>query len=163
MFHMVGITPEAPTIEAAFQGGKIEERYSFGKKELEKVYEELSEATGDDIDFVYIGCPHCTLQEMAEVAVYLRDRRIAEGVTFILTTPYALMMQGRRLGFVQTIERAGGYVMVDTCPAVTIWPRKKRMATNSVKQAYYSRGSLVGESILTSTENCLRIATIGRR
>ena len=163
MFHMVGITPEAPTIEAAFQGRKPKERYNFGKKELEQVYEELSETSGDDVDFVYIGCPHCSLQEMAEVAVYLRDRRVAEGVTFILTTPYALMMQGRRLGFVETIEKAGGYVMVDTCPAVTIWPRKKRMATNSVKQAYYSRGSLGNESILTSTENCLRIATIGRR
>ncbi|MGA2468023.1 MAG: aconitase X catalytic domain-containing protein, partial [Thermodesulfobacteriota bacterium] len=149
MFHMVGITPEAPTLDAAFQGDKPEERYIFGKKELQQVYEELSKVSGNDVDFVYIGCPHCTLQQMAEVAVYLRERRVAEGVTFILSTPFALMMQGRRLGFVETIEKAGGYVMVDTCPAVTIWPRKKRMVTNSVKQAYYSCGVLGNESILT--------------
>jgi predicted aconitase len=163
MFHMAGITPEAPTVEAAFQGEKPKEVYSFGKKEREQVYEELSVTSGNDIDFVYIGCPHCTLQEMAEVAVFLRDRTIAEGVSFILTTSYALMMQGRRLRFVEAIEKAGGHVMVDTCPAVTIWPRKKRMATNSVKHAYYSRGILGNESILTSTKECLRIATTGRR
>lgn len=163
MFHMAGITPEAPTVEAAFQGDKPKERYIFGAKELKQVYEELSKTTGNDIDFVYIGCPHCTLKEMAEVAGYLRDRPIAKGVTFILTTSYALMMQGRRLGFVEAIEKAGGYVMVDTCPAVTIWPHKKRMATNSVKHAYYSRGILGNESILTTTKECLMMATVGKR
>jgi hypothetical protein len=163
MFHLAGITPEAPTVEAAFQEEKPEECYLFGEKELKKVYDELSVASGDDVDLAYIGCPHCTLQEIAEVAVFLKDRRIADGVTFILTTSYALMMQGRRLGFVGAIEKAGGYVMVDTCPAVTMWPHKKRMVTNSVKHAYYSRGILGNESILTSTKECLRIATTGRR
>ena len=163
MFHMIGITPEAPTLEAAFQGENPKESYVFGERELRKVYEELSVTSGDDVDFAYIGCPHCTLQEIAEVAVFLKDQRIANGVTLILATSYALMMQARRLGFVERIEKAGGYVMVDTCPAVTMWPRKKRMVTNSVKQAYYSRGILGNESILTSTKECLRIATAGRR
>jgi predicted aconitase len=59
--HMVGITPEAPTAEAALGGKKPEAKISVGLKELNSSYEKLTTTQKDDVDLVTFGCPHVSL------------------------------------------------------------------------------------------------------
>ena len=162
MFHIVGVTPEAPTREAAFQGREPEERLVFGADELAGVYRTLTTATGPEVDFVYFGCPHATLQEAVELAGRLRGRTVRPGVTLLISMGYAIEMQARRLGFVQVIEEAGGRVMGDSCPTNALWPRPRRMATPAVKTGFYAQNLLGCENVLAPSDECVRIATEGR-
>ena len=67
MYHMVGITPEAPTIEAAFGGKKVPSaEYVITDKELKAEEDLLTPATGP-INLVMLGCPHYTYEQLLEV------------------------------------------------------------------------------------------------
>ncbi|MBI2468824.1 MAG: aconitase X catalytic domain-containing protein, partial [Candidatus Rokubacteria bacterium] len=66
--HVVGVTPEAPTREAAFQGESPEETVAVTLGELRRVRARLSPAPVEGVDFVKLGCPHLSLAEAAEVA-----------------------------------------------------------------------------------------------
>src|SRR5262245_37555336 len=47
LFHIVGVTPEAPTLEAALQNGEAEEKHEIGLGELRAARLELETATGE--------------------------------------------------------------------------------------------------------------------
>jgi hypothetical protein len=163
MFHIVGVTPEAPTLDAAFQGHEPEETRIFGPEELARVYQVLTTATGPEVDFVYFGCPHATLQEVVELACLLRGKRIHPTVRLVISMGYAIEMQARRLGFVQEIEKAGGSIMGDSCPTNTLWPHPMRMATPAIKTGYYAQNLLGCEAVLATPAECVRMAIKGRR
>jgi predicted aconitase/predicted aconitase with swiveling domain len=162
MFHIVGVTPEAPTQEAAFQGQEPDEIVTFGPDDLAHVYETLTTATGQEIDFVYFGCPHATVQEIVELAGLLRGKKVHSGVRLLVSMGYAVEMQARRLGFIQEIERAGGQIMGDSCPTNILWPHPKRMATPAIKTGYYAQNLLGCEAVLAPAAECVRIAIEGR-
>jgi hypothetical protein len=162
MLHIVGVTPEAPTMNDAFQGQAPDETVTFGPAELADVYESLRTHTGPEIDFVYFGCPHASLQEVVEIAHALRGKQVHADVTMLISMPYAIEMQGRRLGFVQEIEQAGGTIMTDSCPTNALWRYPKRMATPAIKTGFYAQNLLGCEAVLAPMEDCVRVATSAR-
>ncbi len=162
MLHIVGVTPEAATLDAALQGHQPEETLTFGAQELAATYDALTTATGDEIDLVYFGCPHATLQEVVELAKELRGKKVREGVTLLISMAYAIEAQARRLGYAQEIEEAGGHVMTDSCPSNALWRESKRMATPAVKTGSYAPNLLRCEVVLRPMEECVRIAETGR-
>jgi predicted aconitase len=162
MFHIVGVTPEAPTLETALQKRKPDEIVTFGPQELADVYHMMCTNTSPEIDFVYFGCPHATLQEIVEIAMALRGKTIHGNVLLLVSMSYAIEMQARRLGFAQEIEEAGGSIMTDTCPTNTLWPFRKRMATPAIKTCFYAQNLLGCEVVLASLRDCVRIAETGR-
>lgn len=125
MFHVVGVTPEAPTLEAALGDRRPEEEFVFGKKELLKVYEELNTAMQKKVDMVCFGCPHSPLDEIVEIAQLLNGRKVAQDVGLWVTTNKPTYILAKRMGFVNMIEGAGGFVASDVC-AVTGLLRKSR-------------------------------------
>jgi predicted aconitase len=56
MYHIPGMTPEAPTLEAALQGRKPKETVSVTRSDLRRVYDLLNYGSSDDVDFVSLGC-----------------------------------------------------------------------------------------------------------
>ena len=163
MFHIAGVTPEAPTLQAALQNQDPEEVVTFGRSELASVYESFAAEPGSAVDFVYFGCPHATLQEIVELAAGFRGKRIHENVLALVSVSYALEMQARRLGFAEDLEQAGVSIMADTCPTNNLWPRNKTlMATPSLKSCFYARNLLECDTVLASPADCIRIAQTGR-
>ena len=76
MYHMVGITPEAPSREVAFGGNKPVETIKYGPAERRKIYEMLnSNGTDDNVDFVMLGCPHASIEQIWEVANLLDGKK----------------------------------------------------------------------------------------
>lgn len=58
LYHMVGITPEAPSREVAFGGNKPKDTIKYGPAERRKMYELLnSNGRDENVDFVMLGCP----------------------------------------------------------------------------------------------------------
>lgn len=61
LFHIVGITPEAPTLEVACQGRRPEETVPVTMDKLRAARRELTTANGQQLDMVVLGSPHFSL------------------------------------------------------------------------------------------------------
>ena len=162
MCHLAGFTPEAATLEEALGGKPPTRRLSFGEADLDETYAQLRNHTDDAIDTVILGCPHASLQEIAEIALHLKDRRVAEGVTLWVCTAYATRANAQRLGYAKLIEDAGGYVFCDTCPTNSMHLKAQRIVTSGCKQAHYARNMIGAEVIVDSVAGCLQAALSGR-
>ena len=66
LFHMVGVTPEAPTLEAAFQRTRAaaDDRRSPSPICARRA-RELTTADGRELDMVILGSPHFSLAEFS--------------------------------------------------------------------------------------------------
>ncbi|WP_165842163.1 aconitase X [Paenibacillus xerothermodurans] len=146
MFHAVGITPEAATLDEAFGGRLPEKVLVFGDKEKSAAEAALNKEPSDHVDWVLVGCPNASVQEIREVAEALQDKKVAPNVSLWVTTASSMYAMADRVGYVRVIEQAGGTVVRETCPFLArsrvIAPKKgyKTLTTNSAKMAYYAPG-----------------------
>jgi predicted aconitase len=161
MCHIVGVTPEAPTLEAAFHGAVPGECVIFDADARRATYASLRTRTGDDIDSAILGCPHASIREIAEIADLLKGRRVAAGVRLWVDAARGTKGQSDAIGYTRMIEDAGGRILCDTCPTNMRIP-SRRLVTNGFKQAHYARGMTGAEVIVASTEACVRAAVEGR-
>jgi len=61
LYHIPGITPEAPTLEAAFGPAGVPGAVRYGPDQRSAVYADLNSCgTSADVDFVLLGCPHAS-------------------------------------------------------------------------------------------------------
>jgi predicted aconitase len=160
MFYIPGFTVEAQTVEEAFQGDVPKDKIIVTDAELRHTLEELQTASGK-IDFVMLGCPHYTLKQVAEASKLLGGKKINSGVSFWICTSATTKTLADRMGYVDTIEKAGGHVVVDTCidePCWTVYKDKVGM-TDSPKCAYYRRFKDV---VVAGLEDCVEAAVKGR-
>ena len=138
MFHAVGITPEAPTLEAAF-GDKKYETIEFGKEELAEGYRMLQHGKNRNVDYVAIGCPHANIEQIKEVAELLDGKKVKDGVIFLLHTNVPTKAMAKQFGYYDIIEKAGAKVTQDFCTPLGD-PEDfgvKVMATDSSRAAFY--------------------------
>jgi predicted aconitase len=165
MYHIPGVTPEAPDLAAAFRGRAPRGTLRFGAAERRAAWEALNgRCSGDEVDFVMLGCPHTALEQVQLVARLLEGRRIREGVSLWVFTPRALGEVAERSGLADIIRAAGGQLLSDTCPAISrIVPKgTRRAATDSAKQAHYLPAITGVETLFGSVESCVQAALTGR-
>ncbi len=158
LYHVIGFTPEAPVKEAVINGEV--ETIVFGQAEYDKVSEKF--AMKGDIDFVVIGCPHVSINEMKEIADLLAGKKIKTGLW--VCTSRQVKDLGERMGYVQTIIEAGGEVVCDTCPVLsfTLDRGYKTVATNSGKMAHYAPGLWNLQPIMLQVNECIQAAIDGK-
>ena len=162
MCHIVGATPEAPTLGAAFHNEVPEEHLTFGEAELKESYYSLRDfEIGSEIDSVVLGCPHASVREISEFAELLRGKKAAPGVRLWIDTAHGTKANAERMGYVKTINDAGGQILVDTCPANLRIP-SKRTVTHGFKQAHYGRAMSEGKVVITDVESAVKSALAGR-
>ena len=77
--HIVGVTPEAHTLEMAFGNEKPKEKVLVGKKEMKQMWRKLNTTDSQDVDLVALGCPHLSVPEMQELASMLDGKKIKDG------------------------------------------------------------------------------------
>jgi len=164
LFHVVGFTPEAPTLEAAFQGRPPEESIPVTVDSLRAARRELTTATGEKLDMVVLGSPHFSLAEFKQLAPLLEGQQVQPGVKFLVTSSRAMALLAQKAGYLTTLEAFGGKVTVDTCILASpmLPPEIKRLMTNSAKYAYYAPGLLNTEITFGSLADCVRSAVEGR-
>lgn len=175
LFHLVGVTPEARSVSEALQGHIPEYSYKVSAADLDAVYRQLTTIdTGAEVDFVTLGCPHYSLEQLRVVAEKLAGHSVAEGVRCWVCTNRMTRGQARYSGYVDTIEQAGALVVADTCPVEShlrestcrehglAVPNARALVTNSAKMARYT-GDLIGcRTALGSEDACLAAAVSGR-
>jgi len=165
MYHLVGITPEAATIDEAFGGRPPPEAAVFGAAELRATWEKIN-ATGRDtkVDYVMLGCPHYTLAQIREAARLLQGRRVHADCELWIFTPGAVKQQAIANGDAAILQAAGARLMTDTCSAMSrAAPKGTRVvALDSAKQAHYLPAILGIQAWFGSTAECIAAACTGR-
>ena len=166
LFHAVGLTPEAPTLEAAFQGREGYPVVTVTPDDLIALREKLSTSEGDRVDHVVLGCPHASFAELREVADLFCGRHVAEGVTFWAMTSATQWELARRTDVAERLEAAGVTVTCDTC-IMEFDEGDGRFAgqtfvTNSGKVAQYAPGINKARIKMASTAGCVETAVAGR-
>ncbi|MFH1651579.1 MAG: aconitase X catalytic domain-containing protein [Chloroflexota bacterium] len=166
LFHVAGVTPEAPTEAAAFGGKKPDETIEFGRRELEQTAAELSAAAGNGLDMVVIGCPHASINEIKTIAGLLEGRRVHSGVAFWVLTSVPVKAYAERAGYARTLAEAGVQIICETCPLVMpddYFPQHghRTFATNSAKMAFYLRTHNVMMPHYGPLERCVDAAVSG--
>jgi predicted aconitase len=130
-FHMEGITPEAAQVTPP------KERIAITDAEIEGALDSLTDAAGDEVDFVSLGCPHLTIQEIARIAELLAGKRVTK--EFWITTARPTKQIADRMGYTALIEASGAKFAADTCCVVApIQGRFTALATDSAKACYYA-------------------------
>ncbi|HXV60317.1 MAG TPA: aconitase X catalytic domain-containing protein [Vicinamibacteria bacterium] len=164
LFHLVGVTPEAPTLARALGGRAPEKTMRISMSELRSAREALTTATGEELDLVVLGSPHFSLDELRRLAPLLEGKTCHPDITFLVTTSRMVSQLARRAGLLESLGAFGGRVTVDTCILATpMLPKSvKRLMTSSGKYAFYSPGLLDVEVAFGSLEECVRSAVEGR-
>ena len=165
VMHIVGLTPEAQTLEMAFAGYKPMDEFVIGKKELEEAYQLANTAKGRNIDFVLLGCPHVTLREFRDLAEILHGKKVHDHVKLIVCTTRLLMPEAEDLGYVDATRKAGGIVTTDMCIAFAGSNVKGTIATNSIKAVFFYAGfcsSAPNKVRFGSIKDCAKSALSGK-
>jgi predicted aconitase len=164
MFHAVGVTPEAPTLQAALGGGEPERGVEVTAERIRAARDDLTTAGDGRLDAVSVGTPHFSVEELSALVGLLDGRRIADGIEFYVSTHRQALQEVSRLGWAERLERAGVRLVVDTCTYITpiLGPGTRVVMTNSGKWAYYAPGNLGVDVVFGSLEECVRSAEAGR-
>jgi predicted aconitase len=165
MYHLVGITPEAMTVEQALGGGQPVDTLLYGSEERLATWRKLNaNATDTAVDYVMLGCPHYTIEQIWEAACLLEGRKVHENCELWLFTPRAIKTIADQNGYTKIIEAAGGHILSDSCSAMSRATPKgtKVVALDSAKQAHYLPAILGLQAWFGTTADCIEAACTGR-
>jgi len=165
MYHMVGITPEAPSVEAAFGGAAKGERFVYDAAARARVYETLnSVGSSTDVDYVMLGCPHYSIEQIAQAAALIEGRKVHENSALWIFTSRAVKAEADASGYARILRSAGALLMTDTCSAISqAVPKGTRVAAlDSAKQVHYLPAMLGIEGLYGTTAECIDAACTGK-
>jgi predicted aconitase len=166
MFHFVGATPEAPTLEAALGARAPSERAVITDADLERVYAGYGLGDGDARLVVFSG-PQQSLLEMKQLAALFEGRKVKKGSSCFVTTSRGVLAQARALGYAGALENAGVTILEGVCFYIlqNLSPMRaangwRNMVSNSAKIV-----NIIGahrfNTILRRTRDCVEIACSG--
>lgn len=155
LYHIEGITPETRRISE--EERRMAEKIVIEDRDIRNTIQRLS--VEEELDFVCIGCPHCSLSELKRAADLLSGKKVRGKYLWFFTSDYVYKLAAR-LGYVKSIENSGGCVVRDTCMVVS--PIEKLgingVLTNSCKAAHYIPSTCGLPVRLQSFEDCIRAA-----
>jgi predicted aconitase len=171
LFHMVGVTPEAPTLDAAFQGKPSSPGDSGSPRCLDITVEdlraarrELTTADGRELDMVILGSPHFSLAEFSLLAPLVAGQHAHPRVKFLITSSRLMKERAHETGVLEPILSFGAQITLDTCILASpmLPPEIKTLMTNSAKYAYYAPSLLNTRVTFGSLADCVHSAIEGR-
>ncbi len=167
MYHIPGSTPEAPTLEFAFGGKKPEEEVLIGERELRAAYGYLNYHTCDQVDMVYLGCPHLNMVDLMRLVQRLDGKKVRIPC-WVMPAPW-LYHAAQEMGYVKALASAGVTLMSGACLAAmgAVPEGVRSIAVDTAKQANYVTGCYPDEDARLqvcygTTEECVAAALTGR-
>jgi hypothetical protein len=164
LLHVVGSTPEAPTLAAALQGAEPDEEHEVDLGTLRATRAELGGDGEGQIVAVSLGTPHASASELARIAQLLDGQRVADGVELLVSTARDTLAAAEVSGAAGLLRAAGAGLLVDTCSYITPILRSPHgpVMTDSGKWAYYAPGNIGARVVLGSMAECIASAVAGR-
>jgi predicted aconitase len=164
LFHMVGVTPEAQTLESAFQGKHPQQTIIATMAMLRESRRALTHTDSEKLDMVVLGSPHFSLAEFKQLAPLVAGKQKHADVKFLVTSSRAMTQLAKQAGFLDALQAFGAQLTVDTCILTSpmLPSETKYLMTNSAKFAYYAPGLLSKQITFGSLKDCVASAIEGR-
>lgn len=168
LFHVVGITPEAPTLASCLSGKVPMDTLSVTPEALTQTQTLLWTAEGDRLDWVGFGCPHFSLPEFKTLVRCLGGRRVHESIACTVFTSRKIFSQAERAGVLATLRKAGLEIYVDGC--LLLYPQgmirdgntSGTLMTNSAKAANYIFSQSGYQAAFGNIQECAESAAAGK-
>jgi len=158
LFHAIGVTPEATSLEAVaadrIRGAVVT------RADLRAARDELSRVpVGAEIGAVSVGTPHASEEQLRRLTALVLESR--PRVPFYVNTGRAHLTGIGALA--DDLADAGVTIVTDTCTYITPILHEVRgpVMTDSGKWAWYAPSNLGFEVALGSLEDCVRSAAAG--
>ena len=165
MYHMVGITPEARSSEQAFGGRPRGETFVYDSTARAETYAALN-ALGRSmvVDFVMLGCPHYSIEQIAQAARLIEGRRVSANSALWIFTSRAVKATADASGYTAILSRAGARLMTDTCSSISqaVPAGTRVVAVDSAKQVHYLPAIMGLEGWYGTTAQCIDAACTGQ-
>jgi len=128
-----GVTPPG-----TYRENPLMERVHIEENDLENALQKFSESERN-IDFVFLGCPHYSLDEIMYLAELTEGRKAL--VEVMVSTSRYIYRKALKLGIIDILEKRGVKIIRDTCAIVAPLKRMdiRSVATDSAKAAHYLR------------------------
>ena len=161
MYHIVGTTPEAPTLEAALGHKAPKHEVVITDKDLLEFQEQFSDkGETNKVDYAMFGCPHFTLKEAKYIADHIEGKKLAVPMYILVSSDVREMAD--RMGMTKVLNDAGADIIPDTCPDQPCWSylKGKMGITESPKCAYYPRRR-GANFMIRDLDTCIEAALTG--
>jgi predicted aconitase len=167
LFHIVGVTPEAPTLQDALGGTLPEAVFDIGPADVARALAQLSTVPdGAAIDAVCLGTPHFSREEWDRLWAVLTNLPMSKRprVPIYVNTGRATLQMLENEGRMGELKERNVIVVTDTCTYLT--PILQRLdgtvMTNSGKWAHYAPGNLGVQVAFGELEDCVLSAVEGK-
>jgi hypothetical protein len=151
LYHVENVTPEADAVDSS----EVEDIMFISDKDILKTRQDLT-TTDKEIDLVCLGCPHASLEEIKQVASVVQGKTIKNKLW--ICTSVSVKATADRMGYTETIEKAGGNVVCDTCMVVA--PIEDMgfevIGVNSAKAANYVPSMCGLDVVYNDVENLIQ-------
>lgn len=160
MYHIVGFTPEAPTLERAFGGKEPKRKVVITNEDLMQILSEISLPGKRSIDFAMFGCPHFSLAQAQHIAKKIEGKKLKKEMWIMVSCH--VKEQADRMGITEILEAAGAVLLPDSCPDQPCWGHLngKIGVTESPKCAYYPKRRGM-DFVIRDLDTCIEAALTG--
>ncbi len=163
LFHVLGITPEAPSLEAVFQNEKPKKKIDLSYQDVINTAKSFTTTKKTKVDIIAVGCPHFSYGEILQCLKLLKGRKIANRIEFWIHTNQSVKILLKKTGILKEINKSGARITTDTC--ILNWPLDnwnfEVLMTNSGKFAHYAPSHKNLEVIFANLNQCIETAITG--
>jgi predicted aconitase len=163
LFHVIGVTPEAPDIKTFFRNGVPQDMVVITKEMIDSAASRLNQGNCSMPDLITLGCPHYSVDEFKALEKYLGPRRIKKGIEFWVFTSRRTYNQILEMGLLDSLERCGVNVFTDGCTLQ--YPKKSWnfscAMSDSAKFANYCYSQTGLDVIFSGARDCVETGVAG--
>ena len=164
LFHIVGVTPEAPDIKTCFGGKRPKDTIIISREMIESAESRLNQGICSMPDLITLGCPHYSVEEFSALERYLDSRKVKDGIEFWVFTSRKTHESIKKSNLLEKIEKSGVKIFTDGCALQ--YPKKSWDFTcamsDSVKYTNYCFSQTGLNVIFSGTRDCVETAISGK-
>jgi predicted aconitase len=164
LFHIVGVTPEAPALESCLKKGTAVQTITVSPAVLKESEALLCTAENEQLDWVGLGCPHFSYAEFTELAACIADKKIHPDIAFSVFTSRETLSRIEAKGIIEKLAHFGIETYTDGC--LLLYPQSLKpsgtMMTNSAKAANYIYSQAGYKVAYGSIRECVESAVAGK-
>jgi len=99
MCHIVGVTPEAMTLEQSLNNRKPDNEFEISTYDMTTAIEVLNGHGRQKIDYISLGCPHYHIEEIRHIAAFLEGKKIHPDTVVHIWTAGSIKYMADRSGY----------------------------------------------------------------
>ena len=164
LLHMVGITPEAQSLEMCLHGNKPGAVYDITPELIQKAEDQLWTVKNEAVDLIVTGCPHYSPAEFIRLVQRIKGKKVHSSVVFWAFTSRSVYAWIKNNGILKDLADAGAMVFTDGCPLQ--YPKEswhfEAAMTDSAKFANYCFSQRGLQAAYGRLEDCVETAVRGK-